>query len=199
MSYVTTSSISIFINGKPSQFFEPTRGIRQGDPISPYLFIICMERLSRIIEETVTLKAWTTVSITHKGPKISHLFFTDDLALFAQANHQNCRTINSVLQKFSILSGQKINHEKSRVNFSNNSSAPNVRECSNILNIKSSENFGKYLGFPIFNQRPNNANFQFILDNMNKKLAGWKTHMLNMVGRCVLEKSFLSSIPSYVM
>lgn len=58
--------------------------------------------------------------------------------------------------------------------FSKNSSDSNIGDCSTILNIRRSETFGKYLGFPIFNQRPPNTDFRFILDNMNNKLAGWE-------------------------
>jgi len=85
MSCVTTSKISILINGNKTEYFEPSRGIRQGDPLSPYLFILCMEILSRKIDQEVQLKNWSPIKISHKGPLISHLFFANDLVLMSRA------------------------------------------------------------------------------------------------------------------
>lgn len=83
MSCVSFSSISILVNGKKTSFFNPSKRIRQEDPMSLYLFILCMERLSRNIGDAVKSKAFTPISITTGGPKISHLFFTDDVTLFS--------------------------------------------------------------------------------------------------------------------
>ncbi|KAF3647283.1 hypothetical protein FXO38_18738 [Capsicum annuum] len=70
---------------------------------------------------------------------------------------------------------------------------------SHILGIQSKDKFGKYLGFLVFHKKPCNRDFQFILDNLNTKLAGWKTKFLNMAGRIILTKSSLASIPAHVM
>lgn len=82
MSCVSTSSISILINGGRSSPLKPS-SIRQGDPMSSYLFILCMERLSRSIELNLKDKSWTPVKITH-WPKLSHIFFAEDLTVFAK-------------------------------------------------------------------------------------------------------------------
>lgn len=65
--------------------------------------------------------------------------------------------------------------------------------------IKASKSFGKYLYFPIFHKRPINRDFQFIIDSMQIKLAGWKNHFLNMAGRTTLAKFSLGCLPSHVM
>lgn len=182
MSCITTSSIAILINGTKTDFFEPSRGIRQGDPISPYIFIICMERLSRMIDEAIVAHSWTPISISKSGPKISHLFFADDLTLFARADSNNCNTIASILHTFCEISGQKLNLSKSRVLFSRNCSQEMINQCSTMLNIKASTSFGKYLGFPMFSSRLENRDYQFIIDNIQTKLSGWKTKLLNMTG-----------------
>lgn len=67
------------------------------------------------------------------------------------------------------------------------------------MGIRPDINFGKYLGFPIFHKKPEKGDFQFLIDNLNNKLAGWKTKFLNMTGRVTLAKSSLANIPNYVM
>lgn len=90
------------------------------DPIFPYLFIMCMELLSRRIEYEVDLLNWTFIFISRRGPKISYVFFVGDLTLFAKADKGNCETIKKNLDSFSIFSGQKINRMKLKVIFSRN-------------------------------------------------------------------------------
>lgn len=83
MSCISNSFISMLVNGSKTLLFKPSMGIRQGDLMSPYIFILCMELLSRRINHVVDVLNWTLISITNGGTKVSHLFFTDDLTLFA--------------------------------------------------------------------------------------------------------------------
>lgn len=104
--------------------------------MSPYLLILCMERLSRDIDMEVGTKNWTPIKITTSGPKISHLFFADDLTLFSRINEKNCMAINRTLNNFNALSGQKINFGKSKVFFSRNRTTANRTMCFDLLQIK---------------------------------------------------------------
>ena len=79
MHCVTASSLSILWNGDRLNSFTPSRGLRQGDPISPYLFVLCMERLSCSINQQVDKGVWKPVAVSRGGPRISHLMFADDL------------------------------------------------------------------------------------------------------------------------
>ena len=81
MSCVSSSSISILFNGGKLDPFRPSRGIRQGDPLSPYLFIMCMEILRFLINGKCEEKLWDPVKASRNGLAFSHLFFTDDLVL----------------------------------------------------------------------------------------------------------------------
>lgn len=110
------------------------------------------------------------------------MFFVDDLTLFARANKKNYGTILASLKEFNVASGQKVNFQKSKVNFSTNCKDYWANLCSSLLGMKIDTVFSKYLGFPVFYKRPTNSDFQFILHNLHTKLTYWKTKFLNMDG-----------------
>ncbi|CAL8078165.1 unnamed protein product [Prunus armeniaca] len=74
------------LNGELTERFSPSAGIRQGDPLSPYIFVLCMEKLSHIINDHVSSGTWKSIKVARSGPAISHLFFVDDLILFGEAS-----------------------------------------------------------------------------------------------------------------
>ena len=149
MSCVSMVSTSILFNGEALDSILPSRGIRQGDPLSPYLFIICMEFLGQLIEEKCNMKTWQPVKASQSGPEFSHLFFADDLILFAKADWVNCSAIRDVLDEFCDLSGQSVIEAKSRVYFSLNVDRDTRESLCDILGFASTPFLGKYLGFPL--------------------------------------------------
>ena len=120
MSCITTITTSILFNGGSLEPFIPTRGTRQGDPLSSYIFIMCMEYLGQLIQEKCEEGVWKVVKASRSDPSFSHLLFADDLILFAKANTENCMAIKEVLDQFCMDSGQIISDAKSRVFFSPN-------------------------------------------------------------------------------
>ena len=78
MECITSVSYSLLVNGEPHGHITPTRGIRQGDPLSPYLFLLCSEGLHRLIQAAANNGDIKGVSICHNGPKLTHLLFADD-------------------------------------------------------------------------------------------------------------------------
>jgi hypothetical protein len=86
MSCVRSVQYSVVVNGNPMGNIHPTRGIRQGDPIFPYIFIICVEALSSLIYRAMDTSIITGVPTSHCGPHLSHLFFANDSLLFCKAN-----------------------------------------------------------------------------------------------------------------
>ena len=146
MSCVSTVSTSILFNGETLDPIYPSRGIRQRDPLSPYLFILCMDFLGQLIEEKCNAKLWHPVKASQSGPAFSHLFFADDLLPFAKADYINCSAIRDVLDNFCSLSGQTISEAKSRVYFSPNVDRDTRESLSDILGFTSTPSLGRYLG-----------------------------------------------------
>ncbi len=108
----STVSFSILINGGKSNFFHPTKGLRQADPLSPYLFILCQEVLARLIERECVSGNLAGVKLNQGGPNFMNVMFADDLMLFSKASTQDSLTLNSCLEKYCEWSSQLVNREK---------------------------------------------------------------------------------------
>ena len=163
MSCVSSSTVSVFFNRGALDHFQPFRGIRQGDPLSPYLFILCMEVLRALIKDKCRKKLWNPIKASQGGPAFSHLFFAYDLMSFAKVDRKNCVAIKEVLESFSELSWQKISSEKCCVFFSPNVDQTIKEDLCEILGFKPISSLGKYLGFPI-KHKGSQQDFGFILD-----------------------------------
>lgn len=189
----------MLVNKCALESFNPLRGIRQGDPLSSYLFIMCMEYLGCLIEEKCFKDLWCPLKASRGNIKISHLFFADDLILFAKVINEIGEIISEVLRTFWMESGQKISCAKSRIYFSPNVGADLKGEICEKLGMLETNNFGKYLGFPLKHKGAMNGQFNFVANRVMKKLVGWKTKFLSFKGRAVLVKSVMSAIPNHVM
>ncbi|CAL9233674.1 unnamed protein product, partial [Arabidopsis halleri] len=199
MQCVTGPSMSLLWNGERTDSFKPLRGLQQGDPLSPYLFVLCMERLCHLIERAVTDKRWKPISLSQRGPKLSHMCFADDLILFAEASVAQIRVIRGVLESFCTASGQKVSLEKSKIFFSDNVSRDLGRLISEESGIASTRELGRYLGMPILQKRINKDTFGDILEKMSSRLSGWREKTLSFAGRLTLTKAVLTAIPVHSM
>lgn len=158
-----------------------------------------MKMLSKKIEQAVAIKEWVPIKTCSRGPTISHLFFTDDIILMNKANERSYASLSNIMDSFYLHSGQNINKYESRILFSENCPADLKDLIEKRLEIKRTNGIGKYLRFLITNKHISAKDYQFIIDNLNSKLAGWKTKYLNIVRRITLVKSSLNSIPTNAM
>ncbi|XP_074304741.1 uncharacterized protein LOC141639533 [Silene latifolia] len=118
MSCVESVSFEVLINGSPSNVSVPERELRQGDPFSPYLFIICAEVLSSLIRRKVEVTVLHGIQIAPQAPIICHLFFADDSIIFVKANENQAREVLNILTSYEEASGQLVSKEKTTVSFS---------------------------------------------------------------------------------
>lgn len=158
MSCITSSSLSLKWN-EILESFKPNRGLRQGDPMSPYLFVLCMEKLGLLIQEKVQHKKWLPINFAKDGPPLSHLFFADDCLLFTQAKTSQVKIVKEVLREFCHASGLKVSIHKSRFLVSKNIPRTKVTKFESIAEFSHTHNIGKYLGFPMLTGRVRKGDF----------------------------------------
>lgn len=166
---VSTAPVSINWNEDNSLSFTTSRGIRQGDPISPYLFILAIERLCHRIKDLVNSGIWKGFKIGRGDTHIiSHICFADDLVIVAEANFMQVQMIMGMLEEFCNCSGQKVNLAKSKVFFSSNTDVTLSSDLSRALGIEKTHDLGMYLGAPMLYQRASKLSYSYFLDKMRK-------------------------------
>ncbi|KAI5325036.1 hypothetical protein L3X38_034109 [Prunus dulcis] len=163
MSCVKNVSYKFILNGELTESFKPQRGVRQGDPLSPYLFVLCMEKLSHIIAARVLKKEWKAVRAARSGHLISHLFFADDLILFGEASAQQAMVLKNSLEEFCELFGQQVNFEKSLLYISANTKSGLVDQIELTCGATRSADMRNYLGVPLVQGRVTKATYKGLL------------------------------------
>ncbi|KAL0011169.1 hypothetical protein SO802_006277 [Lithocarpus litseifolius] len=199
MSCVTTPSFSILVNGKPHGMIQPSTRIRQGDPLSPYLFLLCAEGFTALLAKAKLEGRITGVSICRGAPRVTNLLFADDSLLFCQATPKEGEVVAEILQIYEQASGQSINLEKSSAFFSKNTTDTQKQQMLQILGVKEVVKFESYLGLPTLIGRDKYHTFAYLKDRVWKKLQGWKGMLLSKAGKEILIKAVAQSIPTYTM
>ncbi|KAB1216631.1 hypothetical protein CJ030_MR4G007827 [Morella rubra] len=138
------------LNGSPFGFFKPGRGLRQRDPLSPFLFILGSEVLSRMLGRVENYGLFHGIKVSRRALSLSHLLFADDIMIFSRANTREVNQISIVLEEYARLSGQKINKAKSSLFCSGNTHSEVVVALCNSLQVKKMAMNNKYLGLLLF-------------------------------------------------
>lgn len=110
---INTTETQILLNEAPCKSFKPTREIRQGEPLSPYLFLLSMEVFTRSLDKAEAEKKIQWIKIAKNAPPVSHMLFADDCLLFVKADLHNVNNLLPVISHFSSISGQQVNLQKS--------------------------------------------------------------------------------------
>ncbi|WZZ24791.1 hypothetical protein YC2023_008192 [Brassica napus] len=199
MQCVSTVSYSFLINDSALESVKPDRGIRQGDPLSPYIFILCGEVLSGLCHKAQLRGDITGISVARHSPRISHLLFADDTMFFLKVNAANSTALHSILHDYELASGQLINTNKSSISFSAKTPQEMRISVKQTLGIAKEGGVGKYLGLPELFTRRKRDLFSSIVDRIKLKAASWSSRQLSPAGKLTMLKSVLSAIPTHSM
>jgi len=192
---ICSPMFSVKINDAMAGYFKGTQGLRQGDPLSPYLFVIVMEVLSLMIKKAASNTSfkyhWRT-----KDVGITHLCFADDLIVFCHGDLNSVSLLYNALQEFSSISGLQINSSKSHCFLSNVS--PLVEEqILNLLSFPKGSLPMRFLGVPLITSKLKHQDCQPLMQRIVAKVHSWTSRFLSYAGRLQLIKTVLFSIQSY--
>jgi len=188
------------INGSPADFFGSSRGLRQGDPLSPMLFLIMMEVFSRMlrrVEGAGLIRGFKVEGRRGGGECVTHLLFADDTILFCDADVEQILHIRLLLLSFQAVTGLKVNVHKSEM--VPIGEVDDVHALAEILGCKVGKLPMSYLGMPLGASHNSPSIWNPILEKFERRLAGWKKLYLSKGGRLMLLKSTLSSLPTYFL
>jgi hypothetical protein len=199
MHCISSVSYSVVVNGVPNGMIYPSRGLRQGDPLSPYLFLLCGEGLSALLHKAEEASDLHGVACSRRGPRISHLLFADDSLLFCEATMRECAVLMELLRRYEKASGQLVNTDKTSLFFCRNT-AENLRVAiQHVIGVPEVRKLEKYLGLPSFVGRSKYPTFAQIKEKVWIRIHGWKEKLLSQAGREILIKTVAQSMPTYTM
>ncbi|KAI3751226.1 hypothetical protein L2E82_22274 [Cichorium intybus] len=193
---LNSSRASVIINGSPTDEFEISKGVRQGDPLSPFLFIIAMEGLNVALQEARDKGLFKGVQLPNDGPCISHLFYADDALFVGEWDRVNLKNLARILKCFQVSSGLKVNFHKSRV-FGIGAPESETSNWASILGCDVGSFPFTYLGVPVGANMNLTKNWKPIIEKFQNKLSTWKSKALSFGGRLTLITSVLGNLPTY--
>ncbi|RVW45036.1 putative ribonuclease H protein [Vitis vinifera] len=199
-SCISTAKFSVLVNGVPAGFFPSSKGLRQGDPLSPYLFVLGMEVLDALIRRVVAggyLSGCSIKGDRRHNLKISHLFFADDTIVFCEANKEHLTHLSWILLWFEAASGLRINLDKSEI-------IPvgvveEIEEMAVELGCRVGSLPSHYLGLPLGAPHKASSVWDGVEEKVRRRLARWKRQYISKGGRITLIRSVLASMPIYHM
>ena len=177
MEIFCTTSYSILINGEPKGFITPTRGIRQGDLLSSYLFLLCVEGLSSMLRKATESNQVHGLLSCRGGVKISHLLFVDDTLLFCETYTRECQNLLAILAQYEVASSQAINRQKTTLFFSRNIAPKVKQEIQALLSAQVMNDCEKYLGLPMVGGQSKVSTFKGLLEHITNKVWGGRRNI----------------------
>ncbi|XP_019091159.1 PREDICTED: uncharacterized protein LOC109128743 [Camelina sativa] len=180
MFCVSSVEYRVLLNGQPNGLIVPERGLRQGDPLSPYLFILCTEVLIANIQKAEAVKRIMGIKVANKCPPITHLLFADDGLFFCKVDKDQCMAILEILRHHTVDAGVQA-------------------EIQGVLGITNLGGMGSYLGIPESLGGSKTKVFSYVRDCLQSRTTGWSARLLSKGGKEVMVKSVATAVPTFVM
>lgn len=196
---MSTATASVLVNGSLTEEFNFKRGLRQGDPLSPFLFLLAAEGLNVMMKSMVENNLFTGYGVGHENSVVvSHLQFADDTLLLGAKSWANVRALQAVMSLFEIMSGLKVNFHKSCL-VGINIAESWLNEATSILHCKVGKVPFLYLGLSIDGDPRRLEFWDPVLNTIKSRLMKWQSRFLSFGGRLVLIKFVLTSLPVYAL
>lgn len=199
MRCVSSVNYQITHASKTFGSITPSRGIRQDDPLSSYLFLICVEGFTALIHEYERYNLINGIKVARNDPFISHMLFTNDCYIFCKANMESVEQVLDMLKVLEKASGQQINDNKSSIFFSRNTDDVLKQEVCHRLRFKEAGDNILYLGLPNIVARRKTGVFGFLKEKLQECLQGWDKKKVSNGGKEILIKTVAQALPNYAM
>ena len=195
---ITTPRVSILFNGNPCKPFKMGRGVRQGDPLSPFLFVLVAEVLNKLLMKAESIGLFRGLKVGRRGEIVTHLQFADDTLLFCEANEEYLRNIKNILLCFQEFSGLAVNYSKSGLLVLGKDETW-ANQVADQLGCQLIKLPFTYLGVPLGANMRKISSWQTVVDKIQDRLNCWKGTCISRAGRLVLIKAVLQSLPIYYL
>jgi hypothetical protein len=199
MTCVSTVRYTVRFIGVPLAPFAPSRGLRQGDPLSPYLFLLVADGLSLILNHFEELGRLEDLKVCRRAPSISHLLFADDSLLFFRATAEQARQVRAAISIFERNSGQLLSPSKCSLMVREGRNDGMIQQLREILRVERIDFEEKYLGLPTPQGRLKRGVFQPLEMRFTKRMSAWREKELSAAGKEILIKSVAQAFPNYIM
>ncbi|KAL9663373.1 hypothetical protein QQ045_018759 [Rhodiola kirilowii] len=193
---ISTPKLAVVVNGSPIEEFSMERGLRQGNPLSPFLFLMVAEGLSRLLSKAKDVGDLRGVELVRNGERMNHLQYPDDTVIFCEAEMVEIKALRRILKSFEASSGLRINYSKSKC-VGIGVKEIELRQYAQTLGCDTGQLLMEYLGIPVGADPGRLKTWAPVIDKFKEKLASWRSSTLSMAGRLVLVKAALSNLPVY--
>ncbi|XP_058769032.1 uncharacterized mitochondrial protein AtMg01250-like [Vicia villosa] len=189
--------MSVLVNGSATKEFKVHKGLRQGDLLSPFLFVIAMEGLTALVKKSVAMGIFKPF-LYGDNDSVDILQFADDTILLGEASCDDIWNMKVILRGFELVSGLRINFSKSNI-FGVNVGEWYINAALSFLSCKKGAIPFKFLGLIVGDNPRRKKVWLDVVKNIRRRLSSWKGRNISMGGRVTLINSVLNSIPIFTL